>query len=183
MHGRGKSDSAIVAVKPTNKGGAIRRGAGGAKGGGQGECEPAKHATGRSTGQACHRRRGAYDTPRKRCTGWTRGGSRMRESRTYGSVRGARGNSRPYRDHTRCGLRRFKKPTGQEPRAARCGTSGKRGDAPCRLLQPALWVAFRRASPASGGSTVCPDTLFAARRCICLAERATQAAWSVRNAG
>ena len=85
--------------------------------------------------------------------------------------------------HTRCGLRRFKKPTGQEPRAARCGTSGKRGDAPCRLLQPALWVAFRRASPASGGSTVCPDTLFAARRCICLAERATQAAWSVRNAG
>src|SRR2546428_11290783 len=85
--------------------------------------------------------------------------------------------------HTRCGLRRFKKPTGQEPRAARCGTSGKRGDAPCRLLQPALWVAFRRASPASGGSTVCPDTLFAARCCICLAERATQAAWSVRNAG
>jgi hypothetical protein len=28
----------------------------------------------------------------------TRGGSRMRESRTYGSVRGARGNSRPYRE-------------------------------------------------------------------------------------
>src|SRR2546430_16613609 len=85
--------------------------------------------------------------------------------------------------HTPGGLPRFKKPTGQEPRAARCGTSGKRGDATCRLLQPALWVAFRRASPASGGSTVCPDTLFAARRCICLAERATQAAWSVRNAG
>jgi hypothetical protein len=30
----------------------------------------------------------------------TRGGSRMRESRTYGSVRGARGNSRPYREGT-----------------------------------------------------------------------------------
>src|SRR5205085_12427016 len=28
----------------------------------------------------------------------TLGGSRMRESRTYGSVRGARGNSRPYRE-------------------------------------------------------------------------------------
>jgi hypothetical protein len=28
----------------------------------------------------------------------TRGGNRMRESCTYGSVRGARGNSRPYRD-------------------------------------------------------------------------------------
>jgi hypothetical protein len=26
------------------------------------------------------------------------GGSRMRESRTYGSVRGARSNERPYRD-------------------------------------------------------------------------------------
>ena len=28
----------------------------------------------------------------------TQGGNRMRESCTYGSVRGARGNSRPYRD-------------------------------------------------------------------------------------
>src|SRR5712691_5586071 len=100
MHGRGKSDSAIVAVKPTNKGGAIRRGAGGAKGGGQGECEPAKHATGRSTGQACHRRWGAYDTPRKRSTGWTRGRSRVRESRMHGSVRGALSNERPYRDQS-----------------------------------------------------------------------------------
>src|SRR5215510_16289594 len=64
--------------------------------------------------------------------------------------------------HTRCCLRRFKKPTGQKPRAVRSGGSDKRGDAPCWLLQPALRVAFRRASPASGGSTVCPDTLFAA---------------------
>jgi transposase len=32
----------------------------------------------------------------------TRGGSRMRESRTYGSVRGARGNSRPYREGIPC---------------------------------------------------------------------------------
>ena len=30
----------------------------------------------------------------------TRGGSRMRESRTYGSVRGALSNERPYRDIT-----------------------------------------------------------------------------------
>jgi hypothetical protein len=29
----------------------------------------------------------------------TRGGSRMLELGTYGSVRGERGNSRPYRDH------------------------------------------------------------------------------------
>ena len=44
MHGREKSDSAIVAVKPANKAGATGCGAGGAKGGDQGECGPAKHA-------------------------------------------------------------------------------------------------------------------------------------------
>src|SRR5262249_61486456 len=54
---------------------------------------------------------------------------------------------------------------------------------PVGFFNRPFWVAFRRASPASGGSTVCLDTLFAAPRCICLAERATQAAWSVRNAG
>src|SRR5438045_5564136 len=32
----------------------------------------------------------------------TRGGSRMRESRTYGSVRGALSNERPYRDRRKC---------------------------------------------------------------------------------
>jgi len=42
MHGREKSDSAIVAgSRRTSDYG--RSGAGGAKGGGQGECEPAKH--------------------------------------------------------------------------------------------------------------------------------------------
>ena len=44
MHDREKSDSAIVAAKPTNKAGCERCGAGGAKGGGQGERERAKHA-------------------------------------------------------------------------------------------------------------------------------------------
>jgi hypothetical protein len=34
----------------------------------------------------------------------TRGGSRMRESCTYGSMRGARGNSPPYRDVRRMEL-------------------------------------------------------------------------------
>jgi hypothetical protein len=53
MHGHEKSDSVIVAVKPANKAvppccGAIRGGAscsgvGGAKGGDQGKCGPAKH--------------------------------------------------------------------------------------------------------------------------------------------
>jgi hypothetical protein len=53
MHGHEKSDPAIVARKPANKvasrcgairGGVSRSGVGGAKGGDQGECGPAKHA-------------------------------------------------------------------------------------------------------------------------------------------
>ena len=53
MHGHEKSDPAIVAVKPANKAGSLRGsnrgranrgGVGGAKGGDQGECGPAKHA-------------------------------------------------------------------------------------------------------------------------------------------
>jgi hypothetical protein len=53
MHGHDKSDLVIVAMKPANKakkapcGGICaggRSGVGGAKGGGQGECAPAKHA-------------------------------------------------------------------------------------------------------------------------------------------
>ena len=53
MHGHEKSDPVIVAMKPANKAkeahcggicGGGRSGVGGAKGGGQGECAPAKHA-------------------------------------------------------------------------------------------------------------------------------------------
>jgi hypothetical protein len=40
-------------------------------------------------------------TPKKTPAEWTPGGSRLRESRTYGSVRGARGNSRPSRENAR----------------------------------------------------------------------------------
>ena len=108
--------------------------------------------------------------PKRGLVWGSRGSGRRKRSRSV--LRAALPS--PHFSHWMC-LRRFKKPTGQEPRAARCGASGKRGDAPCRLLQPALRVAFRRASTASGVSTVWPDTVFAARRCICLAERATQA--------
>src|ERR1700746_2247402 len=38
------------------------------------------------------------DGPKHASPSLTRGGSRMRESRTYGSVRGALSNERPYRD-------------------------------------------------------------------------------------
>ena len=44
MHGREKSDLAIVAMKHGEQSGAIRRGVGGAKGGDRGKCAPAKHA-------------------------------------------------------------------------------------------------------------------------------------------
>ena len=59
MHGPEKSDLVIVAMKPANKAkeahcggvcGGERSGVGGAKGGGQGECAPAKHALGSEPG-------------------------------------------------------------------------------------------------------------------------------------
>jgi hypothetical protein len=68
------------------QGGAIRRGAGGAKGWDQGECEPATlgpdaEPGNRVTGAGAHTsNRKNSDSP-----SLTRGRSRMRESRTYGS--------------------------------------------------------------------------------------------------
>src|SRR5271156_5968004 len=72
----------------------------GAKGGGRGECESAKHGPGtvpgnRVTGAEAHTAR-CEDIAKCRLN--TRGGSRMPELGPYGSVRGARGNSRPYRE-------------------------------------------------------------------------------------
>ena len=95
MHGHEKSDLVIVAMKPANKAkeahcggicGGGRSGVGGAKGGGQGECAPAKHVLGSEPGSR-DKGAGAYTAT---LPSHTRGGSRMRESRTYGSVRGAR---------------------------------------------------------------------------------------------
>jgi hypothetical protein len=64
MHGHEKSDSAIVATKPPNKGRVTGRGGGGAKGGGQGEHEPLTHVPDTGPGKACLRRRSAYGRPR-----------------------------------------------------------------------------------------------------------------------
>ena len=58
------------------------------------------------------------------------------------------------------GLRGAVRPTGKERRAARCGASGKRLDAPCRPDSAALRVAPRRPPAASRASTVVPATLF-----------------------
>ena len=95
MHGHEKSRSAIVAVKPTNK--AERTAA-----------EPVERRAetkGKADQQRTRRtqRRISVSKMLARIRQHivavdTQGGNRMRESCTYGSVRGARGNSRPYRD-------------------------------------------------------------------------------------
>ena len=101
MHGREKSDLAIVAMKPMNKAN-----------------EPtAEASTGANAAEPVERRAGAKGNTHQQSTHWaqnqarvtqalerirqdgpshTRGRSRMRESRTYGSGRGAC-DARPYR--------------------------------------------------------------------------------------
>src|SRR5262249_54360553 len=103
MHGRGKSDFAIVAVKPANKAehpaeqSAVevtaaepveRRAETKGNASQQSTCRTQSRV---SVSQALARIRQAFAVV-------TRGKSRMRENCTYGSARGARGNSRPYRD-------------------------------------------------------------------------------------
>ncbi len=83
--------------------GAIHRGAGGAKGRGRGECALTRHVPGSELGT-----RGTAMRARQEIGVIIQGGSRMRESRRCGSVRGALSNERPYRD--RCldaGIERF----------------------------------------------------------------------------
>ena len=98
MHGHEKSDSAIVAVKPTNK--AERSAAESV----ERRAETKGNVDQQSTRRTQRRISVSQMLARIRqhiVAVDTRGGSRMRESRTYGSVRGARGNSRPYRDGAR----------------------------------------------------------------------------------
>src|SRR6266851_8591815 len=95
MNGPEKSDPAIVAMKPTNKAGqpaaeSVERRAGTKGNAGQLSTRWTQSRISVTQVLARIRNHTAVDT---------RGGSRMRESRTYGSVRGgARGNSRPYRE-------------------------------------------------------------------------------------
>ena len=100
MQGHEKSDSVVVAVKPANK-----------------AQEPTAEASaGASAAEPVERRAGAKGNTHQQSTYWTqnqarvsqalerirqlvpshtRGRSRMRESRTYGSGRGALSNERP----------------------------------------------------------------------------------------
>ena len=99
MHGREKSDFAIVAVKPTNK--AERSAAE--------PVEPRAEAKGNAGQQSTCRTQSrasvsqALERIRQTFAVMTRGKSRMRESCTYGSARGAPSNGRPYRDHVEGG--------------------------------------------------------------------------------
>src|SRR6266436_9921310 len=94
MHGRRKSDSAIVAVKPANN--AERSAAE--------PVEPRAGTKGNAGQQSTRRTQSRISVSkmlariRQIVAVDTRGRSRMRESCMYGSVRGARGDSRPYRD-------------------------------------------------------------------------------------
>src|SRR5262249_3023057 len=103
MHGRGKSDFAIVAVKPANKAEhpaeqsavevtaaePVERRA--ATKGNAGQQSPCRRQRGASVSQALERIGQAFAV-------MTRGKSRMGESCTYGSARGAPSNGRPSRD-------------------------------------------------------------------------------------
>src|SRR5215510_3555261 len=62
--------------------------------------------------------------------------------------------------HTRWCLRRFKKPTEQEPRAVRCGPSDKCGDAPCRLSSTGPSGCLSAGIFSVGRLNRIPDTLF-----------------------
>jgi putative ABC transport system substrate-binding protein len=104
MHGHEKSDSAIVAVKLANK---VVRPAAEQSVAGQAAAEPVERRAetkGNADQQSTRRTQSrasvsqALDCMRQALAVWTRGRSRMRESCTYGSVRGALSNERPYRD-------------------------------------------------------------------------------------
>src|SRR4249920_305053 len=104
MHGPEKSDPGIVAMKRANKteqsvAEPVERRAG-TKGNAdqQSTCRTQSRI---SVSQALERIRKVQNA----LPSHTRGGSRMRESRTYGSVRGALSNERPYRVHSTCLLR------------------------------------------------------------------------------
>src|ERR1700724_4398439 len=93
MHGHEKSDSVIVAAKPANK---AERSAAELV---EPRAETKGNAGWQSTLRTQSRAGGSQALARMRqaFAVRTRGRSRMRESRTYGSVRGALSNERPYR--------------------------------------------------------------------------------------
>src|SRR3954470_19268423 len=103
-HGRGKSDSVIVAVKPTNKVVSHVAEQSAARSAAAEPVEPRAGTKGNASQQSTHRtlsRAGvsqALERIRQMFAVKTRGRSRMRESCTSGSARGALSNELPYRN-------------------------------------------------------------------------------------
>src|SRR5215813_9219404 len=99
MYGRGKSDFAIVAVKPANKADQSAVEATAAE-----PVERRAETKGNASQQSMCRTQSrasvsqALERIRQTFAVMTRGRSRMRESCMYGSARGAPSNGRPYRD-------------------------------------------------------------------------------------
>ena len=105
MHGCEKSDLAIVALKPANKAGELAAEPGERRAGPEGNA--GQHSTGRTQSRvsvsqvlACIRTAARAEPAHQACPADTRGRSRMRESRTSGSARGALRKRRPYRDRS-----------------------------------------------------------------------------------
>ena len=100
MHGREKSDSVIVAKKPANNAGQpaaerVERRAGTEGNAGQQSTRRAQDRE--SVSQTLERVRQAANRASALPSN-TQGRSRMRETRSSGSVRGASGDGRPYRE-------------------------------------------------------------------------------------
>ena len=102
-HGHEKSDHAIVAMKPANKAGQPTCGANCGEPNAAEPVERRAGTKGNADRQSTHRTQRresvsqALERIRHLIAVWTRGKSRMRESCTYGSARGALSNERPYR--------------------------------------------------------------------------------------
>src|SRR5215207_6366697 len=129
MHDREKSDSAIVAGKLTNKAGKPATESVEPRAGAEG------NASQQSTHRAQYRRRVSQALERVRQVAVrTRGGSRMREIRSYGSVRGAVGNGRPYRERFKGATRTSASPSmsglsrSQSARPGRADSVAKLGE-------------------------------------------------------
>ena len=111
MHGHEKSDSVIVAVKPANKAVPPAAEQSAAEPIAAEPAEPRAETKGNADQQSTCRTQSrisvsqALERMRQAIAVWTRGRSRMRESRTYGSARGALSNERPYRVSTICARR------------------------------------------------------------------------------
>ena len=95
MHEREKSGLAVVAMKPTNKAERSAAELGEPRAGAEGNV--GQHSTDRARNRATVSQE--LECIRQVSPLNTQGGSRMRESRLYGSVRGALRNERPYREH------------------------------------------------------------------------------------